>query len=273
MKRLLKTVVKKVLGEKRARQYYGLVRLEVFSLRLVNRRLSRDDRMGKLRSLADYESRVTSENGEDGIIQAIFEKIGTTNKFCVELGSEDGMQCNTAYLVKKRRWSHLWLDACTYGSKLAQEEWITAENVNHLLIKYGIPREFDLLSIDIDYNTYWVWRAIRGFEPRVVIIEYNASLGPSEALVVPYEPYAAWDGRSNFYGASLGALVKLGTEKGYTLIYCESKGVNAFFVKDELKENFMFQSTEQIYRPPGFGKKANGRFVGYPPSERSFIKL
>ncbi|MFW6069088.1 MAG: hypothetical protein ACOC9E_05850, partial [Chloroflexota bacterium] len=40
---------------------------------------------------------------------------------------------------------------------------------------------------------------------------------------------------SGFYhGASLAALNKLAREKGYRLVGCESAGVNAFFVREDL---------------------------------------
>jgi hypothetical protein len=42
-----------------------------------------------------------------------------------------------------------------------------------LLNQLGVPAEFDLLSIDIDQNTYYVWEALHGHRPRVVAIEYN----------------------------------------------------------------------------------------------------
>jgi hypothetical protein len=41
-----------------------------------------------------------------------------------------------------------------------QNEYITAENVNQIFDKYGVPHEFDLLTIDIDYNDYWVWKSL-----------------------------------------------------------------------------------------------------------------
>lgn len=41
------------------------------------------------------EKRVFSQNGEDGIIEAIFARIGEGNKFFVEFGVQDGKECNT----------------------------------------------------------------------------------------------------------------------------------------------------------------------------------
>jgi len=105
---------------------------------------------------------------------------------------------------------------------------VTAENINDLLQKYEVPVSFDLLSIDLDGNDYWVWRAVRR-RPRVVVIEYNAHIGPADSRVIAYDPAFRWAG-TDYFGASLRALRDLGQQKGYALVYCESTGTNAFFV-------------------------------------------
>lgn len=49
-------------------------------------------------------------------------------------------------------------------------------NINDLFAKYEVPLEFDLLSIDVDYDDFWVWKAIDvKFRPRVVIIEVSCA--------------------------------------------------------------------------------------------------
>ena len=60
-----------------------------------------------------HEKKISSQNGEDGIIDYIFSKIGTTNKFSVEFGVGDGFESNTAYLLEKKNWKGLMMD---YGS-------------------------------------------------------------------------------------------------------------------------------------------------------------
>ncbi len=144
-----------------------------------------------------------------------------------------------------------------------KSEKVTAENIQNLFQKYNVPKSFDLLSIDIDYNDYWVWKAITDYSPRVVIIEYNSSVIPTESKVVPYDPEVKWDG-TNYFGASLLALKNLGLTKGYTLVGCDNAGVNAFFCKSNLLDGKKIKDIKDLYRPPGYGEIINGVHIGHP---------
>lgn len=216
-------------------------------------------------SLGDLESRekrIHSQNGEDGVIEALFESIGETNRYFVEFGVGNGVECNTSVLLE-RGWQGLMMDLrgiCKNPLATIRHEFIFAENINALFHKYGVPEQLDLLSIDIDSNDFWVWREIKA-RARVVVIEYNASVPPLESRTIVYDPGFAWNG-TDYFGASLMALKKLGERKGYTLVYCDRCGVNAFFVADEaLPREFEPRSIEQIYRPPNYF----GQGMRWPP--------
>lgn len=262
-----------------------------------------------------HEKKVYSQNGEDGIIEFIFSKIGTTNKFSVEFGVGDGFECNIVYLLEKKHWKGLMMD---YGADqqihlnaVVKKAWsnrkgglvnntkrifkfirkiikrsnrsvgfkrnvkiekVTAENIQQLFQKYDVPKNFDLLSIDIDYNDYWVWKAITDYSPRLVVIEYNSSIPPTESKVVPYDPDASWDG-TNYFGASLLALKNLGLSKGYTLVGCDSRGVNAFFVKSDLIKGIKVNDIDKLYRPPQYGDLVNGIHIGHPMSNKKIPEI
>ncbi len=212
------------------------------------------DKAEKIKNIRDYEMRIYSQNGEDGILRAIFERMGTTNQYFVEFGVESGRECNTRRL-RETGWRGLWMDAAYEGNGVKKEK-VTPGNIERLLSKYRVPREPDLLSIDIDGNDYWVWEAIRHYRPRVVVIEYNAGWGPREERVAKYEADFAPDGTNNF-GASLAALEKLGRKKGYVLLGCDGRGVNAFFGrKDAIEGKFEIRSEPELYRPAGYGPGA-----------------
>ena len=148
-----------------------------------------------------------------------------------------------------------------------KNERVNAENIQNLFQKYHVPKDFDLLSIDIDYNDYWVWKSIIDYSPRVVVIEYNSSIPVTESKVVPYDPDAIWDG-TNYFGASLLALRNLGLQKGYTLVGCDKNGVNAFFCKSELILNKNIKNIQNLYMPPNYGQIINDKHIGHPPSDK-----
>jgi len=214
-----------------------------------------------IKDLFPYETRFLSQHGEDGVLRAIFALIGETNRYFVEFGAGDGRECNSSYLLKKG-WKGLLMDGRPWeglSQQPVQQEFITAENINSIFEKHQVPETFDLLSIDIDGNDYWVWKALSPrYRPRVIVAEYNSNVGPIDSLTINYDPSFKWDG-SSYYGASLAALKKLGESKGYELIGCESSGVNAFFVEKSLVKNrFLPGDITDLYRPPIYGPHRNG---------------
>ena len=205
-----------------------------------------------------FEKSIYSQNGEDGIIEYIFYKIKTTNKFYVEFGVEDGAESNTRYLRLRKDWKGLLMDGKNKNKQInLRREFITAENIEKLFKKYNVPKNIDLLSIDIDFNDYYVWKAIKKYNPRLVIIEYNSSISPPESKVVKYNSKRTWDG-TNYFGASLLALKKLGESKGYSLICCDNTGTNAFFLKRNLFKYFQARDYLKIFKKPNYGKNNKG---------------
>lgn len=223
--------------------------------------------------LSIYEKKIHSQNGEDGVLKEIFSLIGTTNKYFVEFGVEAGFECNTRNLRENLGWNGLMMDSFNENISInLYKEFITAENINYLFSKYEVPQEFDLLSIDIDYNDFYIWNSLKQYSPRVVIIEYNATFLPDEDKVIPYDPYGMWD-VTNFFGASILSLSKLGESKGYTLVYTENSGVNLFFIRNDLLEDVSFTNVGDViklYKFPAYGYGPNGGHA-QDPYNRAFL--
>ena len=192
--------------------------------------------------------KVFSQNDEDGIITEIFKRIGTTNKKFVEFGVQNGLESNGHYLLHKG-WSGLWIDGnkeCVnqvlklFENPIKKNQlkvinaFITTDNSNELIGKERIIGMIDLLSIDIDGNDYHIWETITCVKPRVVVIEYNSKFPPPYEWIMPYNPEHIWDEISDYWGASLSAMVKLGDKLGYQLVGTNMTGVNAFFVEKSL---------------------------------------
>src|SRR5437763_12908128 len=61
--------------------------------------------------LRGYEQRVSSQNGEDGIIREILRRVGTGPRCFVEYGAESGHEGNCARLARAEGWAGLFLEA------------------------------------------------------------------------------------------------------------------------------------------------------------------
>jgi hypothetical protein len=220
-------------------------------------------------ALRRAELKVTSENGEDGILLHILSHVGVTDRRVVELGVGDITKCNSTNLALAFGWSGLLLDGSDMlveaaerfyagrlpggGSVRAVRSWLTPENIDSVLAQNGFEGEIDLLSVDIDGNDYWIWKAIKVIDARVVVVEYNASFGSEEVLIARYdERFNRFDldPRGWYHGASLAALENLGRAKGYVLVGCDSSGHNAFFVRRDLaSDHFEALSAKDAYYP------------------------
>jgi hypothetical protein len=219
-------------------------------------------------TLCDYEKRVFSQNKEDGVIEYLLQTIGYKNKYYVEFGVENGIECNTRYIREAHGFTGLMMDGSNENHEIGlYKEFITPSNINSLFEKYNVPEEFDLLSIDIDFNDFYIWKNIdEKYKPNIVIIEYNAEHEPPKSLVVQYDDTRMWD-LTKYYGGSLVAINHIAKEKGYTLVYCDSEGVNSFFVRNDLvsKLNMNIPSLNEIYVPYDRHRESNEKMIEFIP--------
>jgi len=241
--------------------------------------------------LVAKEFRVFSQWGEDGIIQFLISRIPIENKTFIEFGVEDYTQANTRFLLVNNNWRGLVIDSdkdaiarlgesavCWQGGLKVVSESVTAENINELLSSNGFTGEVGLLSIDIDGNDYWVWRAITVINPAIVIVEYNHRFGAEAAVTIPYDKdFARGKGHPIFYfGASLKALCQLAARKGYAFVGCNSNGVNAFFVRrDKLPADIRELTPAEGYVAGRFSEARDEqqRFIIYQPDEERLLLM
>ena len=201
-----------------------------------------------------YEFSYYSQNGEDGLILHLLSRVGCDNHFIVEIGTEDGRECNSANLIFNFGWRAVLIEAAGHWAEKGRQYFsnrgagdrvsiinaaATPANINELLKEVRAPEDMDILSIDIDSYDYWVWEAVQDYSPKIVVIEYNASFGPSRAVTIPPDALAGGKQKfpSYYHGASITALQMLGVKKGYDLVGCDSRGVNSFFVRCDLTKN------------------------------------
>jgi hypothetical protein len=192
--------------------------------------------------LSNFAENVTSQFGEDGIVEKILEIIGVLNKWVVEVGAWDGKYLSNSWnLTNRKGWHGVLVEGdekrcaklrqnyADLPAVMVRHEFVgfdtTAPNsIDHILAETGIPEGFDLLSIDIDGNDYFVWKAMTRYRPRIVIIEYNPTV--ANDVVFVQDPVDTLN-----QGCSLLALIQLGKEKGYELA-CVTP-CNGIFVRSD----------------------------------------
>src|SRR3989344_4850059 len=196
-------------------------------------------------NLLDYNRNITSEHGEDGVIEKIFQIIGEGEKWCVELGALNGVHGSNVWRLRKEQgWPGVLIEADrTYFEKLQREyagierahcvnAFVSFEgehSLDRIFAQTPLPHTFDLLSLDIDGNEYHLWDSLTKYRPRVMVVEFNPSIPNEVSFIQPRDMKV-------FQGSSLRAFVELGKRKGYELIAANE--VNAFFVSKELFSKF-----------------------------------
>lgn len=212
-----------------------------------------------------YAYNVNSQHGEDGILKAIFDRIGTTSKYAVEFGGWDGIfLSNIRELIvrmdfggmfiegDKKRAEELRNNYANYPKVTCIEAYVgfRTNTLDSILRQNHAPANIDVLSIDIDGYDYYVWEAVQEYRPRIVIIEYNPSI-PNDIVVI--NPHSD----DIFTGSSAAALVELGRKKGYSLIAVTQTNL-LFVVNEEYDKLEIWDNELSVLRP--MNRLGDGRY-------------
>jgi hypothetical protein len=208
----------------------------------------------------DYEFKVFSQWGDDGLIQYLIKHLKIENEIFIEFGVEDYSESNTRFLMMHNNWKGFVMDGSEQNmARLKTKNWywkyslknkavlITKENINSLLAETGF-KNIGLLHIDLDGNDAHILAELelKELKPSIIIMEYNAVFGKERAISVPYDKdfYRTDKHYSNLYfGASLPALTYIASNKGYGLIGCTLAGNNAYFVRRDLLNEIIKEKT------------------------------
>ena len=205
-----------------------------------------DNNNAKLNTwLNAYARNVTSQEGEDGIIEKVLDVINETDKWCVEFGSWDGKKLsNTFNLISDKDYSAVLIEGdskrfkdllrtCEGNKKVIPINAFVGfeenDNLDKILESTPIPVDFDLLSIDIDGNDYHVWDAVQNYKPKVVVIEFNPTIPNAVEFVQQRDMRIT-------QGSSLLSITKLAKSRGYELVVVT--GANAIFVDSKYFDLF-----------------------------------
>lgn len=228
-------------------------------------------------TLNNSEKKIFSQNGEDGILMHLLHEfdLGEVGSTYVEFGVEDGRECITRILREywPENWSGLLMDGKYSNISInLHTEFITEENICALFAKYKVLKDLTLLVVDIDYHDYHVLEKLLqcGYEPKLIVVEYNASFGPYVSWTVPRTPLdSGWDS-TDFFGASIQAFAKLGKRFNYSLLCSDSVGVNLFFAHNSLllngdAPNVTEGYVSSRYHAPAYGEGNHRRSNGNNP--------
>lgn len=152
------------------------------------------------------------------MIGALLGHLGTTNRWCFEVGAADGVWYSNTKYFRDQGWSAVLIESddekfaklAEHGSPRVRciRQKIEGNDLDILLARAGAPRDMDLGVIDIDGQDWWVWKGMAMYRPRVMLAEYAA--GKMDA---PIPPEGAAPGQ-----AGLKQIVELGESKGYVAV-------------------------------------------------------
>lgn len=225
---------------------------DVRNLQLINIALSRGGAMMRSRNIDLTKSRTWefsgfSQNGEDGILDVLRKQLLSSNRYFIEIGSADGIQNNSSWLVVAEQYNGLMIEGDKRLVERAKRQiprycigveilnmFVNAGNIKDLK-SLSLHEDPDVFSLDIDGIDYYIVKEIMdgGFRPKIFVVEYNSVYGPTQSMTIPYQDnfvFTKAHSTNLYYGASICAWKKLFSQYGYRFITIDRQGVNAFFV-------------------------------------------
>lgn len=191
--------------------------------------------------LASYSKGSAAKNGEGEILKKITNTIDSNDtKWIVEFGAGNGVSAsNSRPFITEMNYAAVLIEPMYARYQALNSHYKGNNNVitlnkfvgfkgddklDNLLAGTDIPKNFDILSIDIDGNDYHVWAALKNYSPKIVCIEFNETVPPHIEFVQDAKV-------SVNQGCGILPLCTLGKTKGYELV-CVSDN-NAFFVLEQ----------------------------------------
>ena len=201
--------------------------------------------------LRNAEFSINSQNGEDGILEALASYLKNPKYTFLEIGCSDGRENNSTYLLKKN-WTGLGIDMSreniSHFAKMADEMGcagqlqLLAGTVSYFTVTevmdFFVDIEPDIFSLDIDSIDYYVMYKflVEGFRPKIICAEFNSFLGSGLVTVEYKEHFRRYEfdpERGLYFGVALNAYRWLLEPYGYKFVGVDKAGVNAFFVRED----------------------------------------
>jgi hypothetical protein len=222
------------------------------------------------RYLLNYRTKDYSLEGEEGILEYMLDKIPESdrNNFIVEFGAYDGITfSNSLYFIQNfyfeaveieaddGRFKQLEINMKPYNvecikSFITRDGETTLDKILNNSNK-EVPRNFDVLVVDVDNNDYHLWKTVQEYRPKIVMIEVNNTVLPTTDKIAEYDAEFIF----GKHGSSIKSMTELAEEKGYKLV-CNIS-CNAIYIQKEYFNLFFdyAPSVEDFYTFEGFNVK------------------
>lgn len=189
------------------------------------------------------------------------DALGLEGGHLVDFAASDGFSQSAMWpFLRSKRWGGLFVEADSkkfaqlaalyesYERAQCVQARITPKNVGNLMGIGGIPRNFELLNLDLDSFDYEVLEGIfcAGYRPKLITMEINEKIPPPVFFSVNYSDAHSWDG-DHYYGCSYSAASALASRYGY--LRAELNYNNAVFLHERaLPPGFKEESVVSLYR-------------------------
>ena len=199
------------------------------------------------KNINNYEFSNFSQNGEDGIIQFLTDRLKNKNKYFVEIGCGNGLENNSTNLILNN-WSGVACDIpnnIKYYQRLMKiiqpskkihfvSGIINMENIKTIINNF-FKKEINFFSLDIDSYDFYILNEVlkNNILPQIICVEYNPFLGKNPYTIeyIPnFRRYSFDKERGLYFGSSLEAWKILLKKYNYEFICVDKNGVNAFFI-------------------------------------------
>ena len=178
---------------------------------------------------------------EDIFIDKYFHSLDFLPKTFVDIGAGDGIDMSNTFRLAHRglvgisiegnpvRFAQLSLTYEKFPNVQLVRKYVSSSSVSDLITSSGLPKNFDVLNLDIDSFDYHVLESLLGFfEPKLMVIEWNRSFPPNIFFTVNNDPTIRWDSQSAlFQGASLLAFYELLTNFNYKIVAVQGAAIFA----------------------------------------------
>ena len=193
----------------------------------------------------EFVENVYSQFGEDGIISELLDRIEAEqplSRWSCEFGAADGVWfSNTCNLIRERNFRAVMIEAePEQAAKLAENHpgpeviklirrvgFEGADRLDSILDELEVPRDLDVLSIDIDGFDYWVLESLETPRAKIVVIEFNPTMPNAVEYIQPRNSDAQ-------HGSSPRSLTTLAAAKGYELVAVTE--ANLILVRSDLRD-------------------------------------